>query len=100
MGGYARSEGVTPGGSREVSQSRRGSAVLGLEIPVFGGGVDGGNGIGERRVVKEEEVREEKERGVLRAAYVVPVTPDLLIAWMEELMLMGGLTIGSYAIPC
>lgn len=52
-----RSEGATPGESQNVS--RRGS-VNGVEIPETNGR--------ERRPVKEGEVRDEMEKGVLRAA--------------------------------
>jgi len=52
----SRSEGVTPSGSRAGS-------VWGLD--------QDGNGNGkEKRVVKEGEVKEEREKGVLRATYV------------------------------
>jgi hypothetical protein len=56
-GTSSRSEGFTPSQSRDVS--RQGS-ILGVDIPE-------GNGR-EKRVVKEGEVREEREKGVLRAA--------------------------------
>jgi hypothetical protein len=51
---------VTPSESRDVS--RRGS-MLGAEILE-------GNGR-EKRVVKESEVMEEREKGILRAAYAL-----------------------------
>jgi hypothetical protein len=58
-GTSSRSEGFTPNHSRDAS--RRGS-ILGVEIPERNGR--------EKRVVKEGEVREEREKGVLRAACV------------------------------
>ncbi len=54
-GTSSKSEGVTPSVSRDVS--RRGSVLEILE----------GNGR-ERRAVKEGEVREEREKGILRVA--------------------------------
>ncbi|KAE9373123.1 hypothetical protein N431DRAFT_406448 [Stipitochalara longipes BDJ] len=56
-GTSSRSEGFTPNQSRDVS--RRGSMLV-VDIPE-------GNGK-EKRVVKEGEVREEREKGILRAA--------------------------------
>lgn len=68
-----RSEGVTPSESRNVS--RRGS-VIGVSA-----GWDDSVGMGglqrETRVVKEGEIREERERGALRAAYVLPCSCSL-----------------------
>ena len=60
-GTSSKSEGFTPNQSRDAS--RRGS-ILGVDIPETNGR--------EKRVVKEGEVREEREKGVLRAAYVHP----------------------------
>ena len=59
-GTSSKSEGVTPGGSRDVS--RRGSMLV-QEIPEWTGR--------EKRVVTEGEVREEREKGIRRAAYAL-----------------------------
>jgi hypothetical protein len=65
----SRSEGVTPSESRNAS--RRGS----VNGAAAGAAWDDSVGMGvlqrEKRVVKEGEVREERERGALRAAYVI-----------------------------
>lgn len=64
----SRSEGHTPSESRVVS--RRESLWDGGGSGDGAGGI--GGGIGRReRVVREGEVREERERGVLRATFVI-----------------------------
>lgn len=56
-GSSIRSDGVAPGENRDVSLK---GSVNGIEIPEANGR--------ERRPVKEGEVRDEREKGALRAA--------------------------------
>jgi hypothetical protein len=71
MDGVTKSEGVTPEESRNPS---RGTSLLGA-----GGELDGlgQSWKAERRVVGDEEVKVEKERGALRASFVFPFSTSI-----------------------
>jgi hypothetical protein len=70
--GQARSEGVTPAGSRDVSRRPSAGAWDSDAGPGAGTGVVGGIPFPRERErrVKDGEVKEERERGVLRATFV------------------------------
>ena len=63
----SRSEGVTPSGSRPGSVLSGTAGNQQLEIDGIMGGFSNGKG---KAIVTQEEVREEKERAVLRATFV------------------------------
>lgn len=86
----SRSEGHTPSESRVAS--RRESLWDGGGSGDGAGGLGSGSagGIGRReRVVREGEVREERERGVLRATFVISFSSVLLSIYQRATCLLA-----------